>query len=134
MKTITLQQIVDQNREWFVVENHPRSMSCAYRGADGTRCTIGCVLPDDLYTPEMDLRGYTIPGCLENVKETGIATVLMCRPDLREFFKDISVNVLRQLQIIHDSYLGRIEGFNVYMDRELRQFANENKLNYPPRI
>lgn len=30
------------------------SDDCMYRGRDGCRCAAGCLIPDDLYTPEME--------------------------------------------------------------------------------
>jgi len=27
---------------------------CAYRGADGTKCALGCLIPDSLYSPDME--------------------------------------------------------------------------------
>jgi hypothetical protein len=27
---------------------------CAYRGCDGLMCAIGCLIPDDVYNPNMD--------------------------------------------------------------------------------
>ena len=138
MKTITLQQVVDKNYEWFVVDKNPRSASeedskCAYRGNNGTKCAIGCVIPDNLYESRMDLGGYanvTVGGSL--VVESDIVAVLASCPDIRAFFKNIPANKLQKLQLIHDTYWnGSSTPFNLYMDQELRKFANENKLTYP---
>lgn len=27
---------------------------CAYRGAEGRKCAIGCLIPDDKYTPDLE--------------------------------------------------------------------------------
>lgn len=27
---------------------------CVYRGIEGTQCAIGCLIPDDLYSPELE--------------------------------------------------------------------------------
>lgn len=27
---------------------------CAYRGADGLKCAVGCLIPDDKYTPDIE--------------------------------------------------------------------------------
>lgn len=27
---------------------------CVYRGDDGTSCAVGCLIPDDVYTPELE--------------------------------------------------------------------------------
>ena len=28
--------------------------SCAYRGVDGAKCAVGCLIPDDLYIPALE--------------------------------------------------------------------------------
>ena len=140
MKTITLQQVLNKNYEWFVLEKHPRSTDpsnkmCAYRGDNGAKCAIGCVLPDSLYEPVMDEVGYT--SCYHLGMENDIHTVLYRRPDIREFFGDIPEDTLQSLQQIHDNFCRhdnlhrRAFSFDVYMDEKLREFAIENKLNYP---
>ena len=126
MQTITLQQIVDKNYEWFVVEKHPQStkegsVACVYRGKDGAKCAIGCVLPDSLYEPSMDKWG------------AGVVNILNNRPNVRAFFGDIPAETLRQLQVMHDHYLFGDDGFDQHMDRELRLFAFQYNLNYPPK-
>lgn len=30
-------------------------MKCMYRGPDGTKCAIGCMIPDDKYNPSFDI-------------------------------------------------------------------------------
>ena len=142
IKSITLQEVVDQNHQWFVVEKHPKSInasrtscayrgvngtrcaivSCAYRGVDGARCAIGCVLPDNLYDSDMDAS--------ENL---GVFSLVSTYPSVREFFKDIPGETLQRLQVIHDDYSDNSPmEFYQYMDKELRAFAEEHHLNYPP--
>ena len=126
MTPITLQEVVDQNYQWFVVEKHPKSMnasitSCAYRGRDGARCAIGCVLPDSLYYSDMDKLGSNITAVIDH------------RPRLREFFKDIPTEALQRLQSSHDRYQCRwLIPFDQHMDKELRTFAFRYNLIYPP--
>lgn len=35
----------------------PSGSKCMYRGALGTKCAIGCLLPDEIATPELDSIG-----------------------------------------------------------------------------
>ena len=129
MKTITLQEVLDKNYEWFVVKKQPRSMDinykrCAYRGADGAQCAIGCVIPDSLYDPNME-DGLNGIGTFLSGFETE-------RQPLVEFFKDIPVSALQELQSIHDVYYGQCSyRFDLYMDKNLRLFAKTHNLNYP---
>ena len=128
-ETITLQQVLDQNHEWFVIEKHPRSVSegqwttvCAYRGDNGAQCAIGCVIPDRLYKSSMD----------DEESSSSIEGVLANFPNVRAFFGDIPMAKLGKLQTIHDNYMGGQFGmFDAYMDDKLREFASENNLNYP---
>jgi len=39
-------------------------VGCCYRTADGNRCLIGCFIPDEAYTPEME--GKTVMGLFCN--------------------------------------------------------------------
>ena len=31
-----------------------REAGCAYRGDNGTKCAVGCLIPDDMYNPKME--------------------------------------------------------------------------------
>ena len=33
--------------------------ACAYRGEDGTKCAIGILIPDEIYLPEMEGKGFS---------------------------------------------------------------------------
>lgn len=33
------------------------SPKCGYRGDNGTMCAVGCIIPDELYTPQLESRG-----------------------------------------------------------------------------
>jgi hypothetical protein len=59
---------------------------CAYRGVDGTKCAIGCLIPDAIYSPSME--GYGVRG------------LLTLYPQLFELFGDPTL--LKHLQFVHD--------------------------------
>jgi hypothetical protein len=40
------------------------SGTCLYRGPNGTKCAIGCLIPDELYVPDMD-GGYVATALLK---------------------------------------------------------------------
>ena len=44
-------------KEWVVHFRGIQSKLCRYRTADGKKCAVGCLIPDDRYTP--DLEGKT---------------------------------------------------------------------------
>lgn len=62
--------------------------ACKYRGDNGTKCAVGFLIPDDIYTPRLE--GYT------NAKDL-IAE--LCRSEL----KDIIYDLLDELQTLHDT-------------------------------
>lgn len=74
----------------------PNSQSCQYRTvvkeADGTettlKCAIGCLIPDDVYSPAMEgSRVYTL---IRNYNE--VSNILL----------DLNDNMLADLQTVHD--------------------------------
>ena len=85
------------NQEVFTkVKNHLLSQmkhskngeSCLYRGPDGLKCAIGALIPDDLYTP--DLESNDIDHLLE-----------IC-PEIASLFHGVDGELLAGLQILHD--------------------------------
>ncbi len=81
---------------------------CRYRGPEGRKCFIGVGIPDDKYTPDMELRGCT--------KWAFEAAGL-----------DLSLDVPwgRQLQRTHDHNPPEA------WERLLRKFAKEWKMTWP---
>lgn len=67
--------------------------ACAYRGDDGTRCAIGCLIPDELYQRGMENRT--------------VNTLLHAFPELQDYiFGKYNINdfkLLTKLQCIHDA-------------------------------
>lgn len=53
----TKQGIFDRVAKHLIAQGRPAMMNqfdCAYRGKGGRSCGIGCLIPDDLYDPEME--------------------------------------------------------------------------------
>lgn len=80
----------------------PAHETCAYRGNDGRRCAVGCLITDQAYDPGFegedaygvnDAVNLLAPGVLDIPED--VRTTLAWRP------MD-SVDFLRQLQIAHD--------------------------------
>ncbi len=65
---------------------------CAYRGAGGTKCAVGVLIPDELYNPEMEMR--TIYGLVENPTKRQACSL----PDWMED----NLELLANLQSVHD--------------------------------
>lgn len=103
--------------------------NCRYRMEDPNsgevlRCAIGCLIPDELYSPEMEgagvtplifdaeFKGYELPEILINASA-----------DDRDF--------LSQLQRVHDQGLSWDEhGLTKAGEERMRQIANDFHLRY----
>lgn len=66
---------------------------CAYRGYNGTSCAVGCLIPDEAYTPEMEGVG---------VRSGSVACLLMRAGVLADPYDDRTLSFLGDLQGIHD--------------------------------
>jgi hypothetical protein len=54
---------------------------CKYRMTDGRSCAVGCLIPDELYTSDMEESSTTEPGiraCLEQMYPEGYDSDLLC--------------------------------------------------------
>lgn len=67
------------------------TQTCAYRGEDGKKCAVGCLIPDELYDPKMETKGVFAlfefwPSVMERI---GLS-------------KKEHIDLLETLQMIHD--------------------------------
>ena len=67
---------------------------CAYRGTDGLKCAVGCLIPDELY--HQSIEGCTVAGDVVQsvLREAGI----------RAGYGERTDSLLYELQNIHDYY------------------------------
>ncbi len=61
---------------------------CMYRGLNGMSCSVGCLIPDDIYSPEME--------------DTNVRALLERFPKVAEHLKDVDLIVLVEMQAVHD--------------------------------
>lgn len=73
-----------------VQSKSPTNRKCLYRGPNNTSCAVGCLIPDELYEPEMDA----------DYGANAIEAVLDVYPEL-EFLRQFR-SLLSQLQGVHD--------------------------------
>ena len=75
---------------------------CVYRGEDGRKCAIGVLIPDELYTKDIegsDILAYRTLVLTEPLRKAGIL------PDnLDGKARCTRVSLLKELQVIHDNY------------------------------
>lgn len=64
--------------------------TCAYRGADGTKCAVGVLIPDELYSSKME--GYNLNNLM--------ARNVIPSPLKEEF--EANLPLLVRLQNVHD--------------------------------
>lgn len=61
---------------------------CAYRAADGKTCAVGCLIPDELYSPAME--------------GSGVGAVVRDFPEFGKFLEGVAGTMLAELQSVHD--------------------------------
>lgn len=78
--------------------------ACAYRGEDGAMCAVGCLIPDDVYTPEIEGVGVSRLVAREHLVDdttaNGLSTALE-RSGI-DVYDDSTVGLLVELQGAHD--------------------------------
>lgn len=91
---MTDQDIFDTVAQHLLTQNRRSTLGamCEYRGADGLKCAVGCLIPDELYLREME--GYTATD--SRVKPALVSALGRSR--------DIPMALLVALQKCHDMY------------------------------
>ena len=76
---------------------NPTTLRCLYRGPNGTKCAIGCLIPDDKYEERFEKHGFsawpdTTPGSILTAlrKATGLSLS--------------QLPLAGRLQAVHDHY------------------------------
>jgi hypothetical protein len=112
---MTKQQIFNKVWQYAITENHPLSFEagshiCRYRSPEGNKCWIGCLIPDEIYEPEMDDPSDNSCSSIANIRPRHKSLGLLFR-NIRTFF-------LSELQAGHDGIVSHLSGNN-YSDQEL---------------
>lgn len=89
---------------------------CFYRSPEhGGGCAIGCIIPDDIYTPEMDT---DVHG-----EGTAIDTIIDYYPEVEDLFQDVEQQFLIVAQHAHDAGTTKTpEDFVARLDQVARDF------------
>ena len=82
---------------------------CRYRNADGLKCAVGCLIPDELYTSIIEGAGVHVlwyykqnPDLLIEHKQESVKALLKILEDQLGELTERNVNLLTRLQGIHD--------------------------------
>lgn len=120
------------NKVWAHAQKQEPALNidgeCCYRTVDGRRCFIGCLIPDDKYTPQIE---NITPSNL--MRFDALADVIKTGKDiLRRIFNEIGIATdsdnlvfLQSLQRVHDM------NNKINWDNELRNIAKTYKLTVP---
>lgn len=89
--TMTKPEIFAKVRKHLLSQNAkamlPNKDTCAYRAPDGKMCAVGCLIPDEMYYPELEGNGIgDMPW------------------GFVEYFGKDNIDFLGDLQDIHDNY------------------------------
>lgn len=103
----TNQEIFDKVKTHLLTQNKKSLMgtmtfSCAYRGADNTKCAFGIFIEDDEYKPEFE--DCAIPNLETPVLSIDDNKFVNFRNFVLSKFEPEQVPLLRELQNIHDNY------------------------------
>lgn len=86
---------------------------CAYRGKEGTMCAVGCLIPDELYSPDLERKG--------------IDTIMWGDEVLRAHFNSLlgaeAGSILRAAQSYHDDGAYRSDIFT-FENKSDEEFAD----------
>jgi len=91
---------------------------CQYRSPDGDKCAIGCLIPDELYTPELEGNGVSMP-IIEDVLNK-------IYPDMT----DEDLLFLLDLQDLHDIEIIQYNSFIEHVHNEMEIIADAYDLNF----
>ena len=93
---------------------------CVYRGINGLKCAIGCLIPDDVYEPSME--GFVIHHWFGNTSLSGDGPN---RKTSIDWMKPAAMNdLLQSLQLIHDGYTPN------EWQKQLKNVAKKHELTF----
>ena len=92
------QEIVDKIWKHFIIDKGVRSVDedgdCLYRAPNGGKCGVGCLIPDELFDKQTNLREWYNGGTVNSLLRT--------YPDIEKLLGEENSNLLTHLQGVHD--------------------------------
>lgn len=125
-ETTSLQVIFDTVVDHLFTQGRPAktilngALTCAYRGDDGTKCAVGCLLDDEQYDP--DLEG-------NNVQDEAVQLALGLRVTdvlMSDELVQRRIDLLAALQHVHDwepNWMRDDDGKLIELPYKLREVA-----------
>ena len=112
----TFDHVVAHIRAQGYVRSWAFSM-CAYRGANGRMCAVGCLIDDAHYSPQLEQRGATDPRVVAAVRGSGW---------------NARGSMLIGLQDAHDGMRSTPAKNKSFFERKAAAVAFDLGLDYPP--
>ena len=106
--------------------------SCRYRGANGTACAIGCLIPDELYDPMIEGLGVgrIIEAVVPEYRQDQTQELLPVFARIKNHIGAEHLPLLHELQEAHDMDL-YISGLDAW-EEEMHRIACAFDLQYTP--
>ncbi len=124
------QEIFDKVATHLFTQGKPaiEDQTCKYRDSEGNSCAVGCLIPDEMYTPKLD--DFNLYSKLPMDKQgTGIRQHLDNNViPLPDFINSENLNLLIALQSVHDD--GAYWEDNLEMKIALKRVAKSYCLDY----
>lgn len=113
---MTEQEVFDTVVDHLRKQNYERSVNdndrCMYQGNDGLKCAVGCLIPDELYDPNLEAKD----------------ALQVCHILGSKWPPAQHADLLHALQITHDRHMNKPE----YAERSLSMVAKDFGLTYTP--
>lgn len=123
---MTAQEVFDKVVNHLYTQGRPAKedgKSCRYRGPNGTKCAVGCLIPDDEYRPIME---YKIVCSINRMIDQHLIEAPVTKKLIGEH-----ENMLSDLQLVHDQFvkLNKDGTFNkIDLKKQLTEVAKRYKL------
>lgn len=105
MKVVSLHKVFDRVAKHLLKQNAkavlPDDYTCAYRGQNGLKCAVGCLIKKAHYDPRME--GATPTDKPRSRAEKRLRTSLKLSLGLKKLDSKL-LALLNDLQIVHDGY------------------------------
>lgn len=103
-----------KSKAWYYdFDGDKKTLACAYRGKDGLKCAIGCLIPNKTYQKDMEGAG---------------PITALTKAGVYGKYKKLGDCLLFELQLIHDDW------HPVAWEKAFRELAIRYELKYAPPV
>ena len=103
---------------------------CLYRGSDGTKCAVGCLIPDELYDKELE--NSSIRSILNETQTSDRKQKISAH--FTKTYGDVPLDFYSRLQAIHDrtsscDWRLRLQGFGTHWNLDVSSVESDQNAN-----